>query len=183
MIVSGWVGAVVFVSAGARTEVLATSGPVERFTVLSRDDLRVVRVATDGDVPTVPADRIDEIVGRTTSIDLRDGALVAEGDLLAAGERPVGPTEAVVGALLASTDSPGRLPKGADVEVIVRPPAGSTVGSRTLTGWVLDVEVPADAQAGAPGRWVSLVVSRADAGAVSAAAAEKRVTVVVLGGS
>jgi len=183
MVVSGWLGAVVFLSAGSRDEVLAVDGPVEQFTDLSRDDLRVVRVAADGDVPVIDADRLDDIVGRTTSMELADGVLLSEDQLLEVGERPVGPGEAVVGALLAPTDSPGRLPKGADVQVIVRPAANTGEQSRSLEGWILDVESPEDAGAGAQGRWVSLVVAQADAGLVSTAAAEDRVTVVVLGGS
>jgi hypothetical protein len=183
MVVSGWLGAVVFLSAGSRKEVLAVDGPVERFTELSRDDLRVVRVAAEGDVPVIDADRLDDLVGRTTSMEIADGALLNEDQLLEVGERPAGPGEAVVGALLAPADSPGRLPRGADVQVIVRATAGSEDRSRTLEGWILDVESPGSAQAGAPGRWVSLVVAQADAGQVSAAAAENRVTVVVLGGS
>jgi hypothetical protein len=183
MVVSGWLGAVVFLSAGSREEVLAVDGPVERFAELSRGDLRVVRVAADGDVPVVDADRLEEIVGRTTSMEIADGALLSEDQLLDVSERPAGSGEAVVGALLAPADSPGRLPRGADVQVIVRPAAGSGAQSRTLEGWILDVESPDSAQAGAHGRWVSLVVAQADAGQVSAAAAENRVTVVVLGGS
>jgi hypothetical protein len=36
MVASGWLGAVVFLSAGSRQEVLAVDGTVERFTELSR---------------------------------------------------------------------------------------------------------------------------------------------------
>jgi hypothetical protein len=183
MVVSGWLGAVVFLSAGSRQEVLAVDGGVERFTELSRDDLRVVRVAADEDVPVVDADRLDEIVGRTTSMEVAPGSLLSEDQLLGDGERAVGPGEAVVGALLAQADSPGSLPSGATVRVILRAEAGSTTPSRTLEGWVLDVEEAEEAQVGVAGRWASLVVSEADAGQVSAAAAENRVTVVVLGGS
>lgn len=183
MVVSGWLGAVVFLSAGSREEVLAVDGPVERFTELSRDDLRTVRVAADGDVPVIAADRLEDVVGRTTSMELADGALLSADQLLEVDERPVGPGEAVVGALLAPTDSPGRLAKGADVQVIVRAAADEGTPSRSLEGWILDVESADSAGSGSQGRWVSLVVAQADAGQVSAAAAENRVTVVVLGGS
>ena len=182
MVVSGWVAAVVFLSAGSRQEVLAVRGPLEQFTELSRSDLRVVRVAADREVPTIDADRLDDLLGRTTSMAIPDGALLSEDQLLGVDERALSPGEAVVGALLAPTDSPGRLPKGADVQVIVRQPAGSQESSRTLEGWILDVESPDAVQAGAQGRWVSLVVAQADAGQVSAAAADDRVTVVVLSG-
>jgi hypothetical protein len=183
MVISGWLGAVVFLSAGSRHEVLAVDGQVERFTELTRDNLRTVRVAADEDVPTVDADRLDEIVGRTTSMQVAPGSLLSEHQLLDDGERAVGPGEAVVGALLAQADSPGDLPRGAAVRVILRNEAAAATPARTLEGWVLDVEEADEAQAGITGRWVSLVVGDADAGPVSAAAAENRVTVVVLGGS
>lgn len=183
MVVSGWLGAVVFLSAGSREEVLAVDGTVERFTELTRGDLRTVRVATGGDVPTVDADRLDEIVGRITAAELAPGTLLNESQLLAEGERPVGPGDAVVGAMLAQADSPGALPRGSAVRVILREAAGSSEPSRALEGWVLDVDEADGPQASTGARWVSLVVPDADAGQVSAAAAEGRVTVVVLGGS
>jgi hypothetical protein len=173
--------AVVFLSAGRRDEVLAVDGPVERFTELSREDLRVVRVAAGADVPTIDADQLDEVVGRVTSMPLAEGTLLSGSQLLADGDEPVGPGEAVVGALLLPADAPGALPRGAAVRVIVRPAAGSAEPARSLGGWVLDVEDPDESQAGGQGRWVSLVVPDADATQVSAAAAEDRVTVVVLG--
>lgn len=181
MLFSGWVGAVVFLSAGSREEVVAVEGSVERFTELTRDDLRIVRVAADRAVPMIRADRLDALVGRTTAMEVAAGTLLSEAHLLEADERPLAPGEAVVGALLAPADSPGRLPFGADVQVIVRQPAGVDAPSRTLEGWILDVESTDAAQAGGEGRWVSLVVAQADAGQVSAAAAENRVSVVVLG--
>ena len=61
------------------------------------------------------------------------------------------------------------------------PGTGQKKGTRTR-GQIRS-ESPDTTGAGAQGRWVSLVVAQADAGQVSAAAAENRVTVVVLGGS
>lgn len=183
ILIFGWVGAVVFLSAGHREEVIAIDGQVEKFTELTRDDLRLVRVAVDDEVDTISAERLDDVVGRTTSMELAEGALLTFGQLLDEGERPVRSGEAVVGTLLAPADSPGSLPQGADVQIIVRPAAASGAESRTIDGWILDVDSPKDAAVGTGSRWVSLVVPKPDAGEVSAAAAENRVTVVVLGGS
>jgi hypothetical protein len=64
----------------------------------------------------------------------------------------------------------------------VRPPGGA-VDSKdtTVRGWILDVSTVDQASGG--GRKVSLVVPVASSDVVSAAAADSRVSVVVLGGS
>ncbi len=183
MVVCSWLAAVVFLSVGHRREVVALARPVARFTQLSRSDLRVVRVASDPSVSVVSAANVDDLVGRVAATDLTAGSLLSDKQLMAKGRRPVGNGEAVVGTLLASTDSPDVLPLGARVQVIVRAAASDTANtdSQTIRGWILAVG-NADPASG-EGRKVSLVVPAGDAGKVSAAASEKRVSVVVLGGS
>lgn len=183
MLLCGWLAAVVFMSVGHRKEVVALAHPVARFHPLTRSDLQVVRVASDPSVSVVPASQLDALVGRVTATDLTNGSLLSSRQLLAKGQRPVADGEAVVGTLLASADSPDVLPLGARVEVIVRPETGGAVEARTQTihGWILTVAKADQATGG--GRKVSLVVPSGDAGLVSAAASEKRVSVVVLGGS
>ncbi len=183
MVVCGWLGAVVFLSVGHRREVVALARPVARFTQLSRSDMRVVQVASDPSVSVVSATHVDDMVGRVAATDLTPGSLLSDKQLMARGRRPVGNGEAVVGTLLASTDSPDVLPLGTRVQVIVRAAASDSANtdSQTIRGWILAVG-NAD-QASGEGRKVSLVVPADDAGKVSAAASEKRVSVVVLGGS
>lgn len=180
LIVSGWLAAVTFVSVGSRREVLALAQPVGRFEELTRQDLRVVRVATDPEVEVVSAERLDALVGRVAATDLAEGSLVHEGELLDAGDRLVGADEAIVGTVLAAEDSPGHLASGTDVEIVVRAPAGSTAGAQTLRGWVRAVE-DADTP-GIDSQRVSLVVPADSVALVSAAAAEDRVSIAVLGG-
>lgn len=181
MVLSGWLAAVVFLSVGGRREVLSVARPVERYAELTADDLAVVRVAADSDVEVVSADRLDDLVGRYTEVELTEGSLLSMGHLFDPDDRPVGENESVVGALLASTDAPSLLEQGAEVEVIARPAAGGDAGPLKVGGWVLDV---ADTDtAGQDGRRVSLVVPRDDAGAISSAASDRRVSVVVVGGA
>lgn len=182
MVVCGWLAAVVFLSVGDRNEIVALARPVPRYHELTRSDLRVVRVAADGEVPTIPVDRIDDLVGRVAATDLTKGSLLAEGQLLPEDQRPLGDGEAVVGTLLAPADSPDALPRGANVEVIVRPPSSDPDGeTETIRGWILDVSSVEQMSGG--GRKVSLVVPAEAAEIVAAGASEKRVSVVVLGGS
>jgi len=182
MVVCGWLAAVVFLSVGDRREVVALGRSVPRYQELTEDDLRVVRVAADEGVSTLPAGRIDDLVGRVAATDLAPGTLLSEKQLLAEGQRAVGDGEAVVGTLLAAADSPDTLPRGARVQVIVRPATGSVDGTtETIRGWILDVAWAEQAAGG--GRKVSLVVPAESAETVAAGASEKRVSVVVLGGS
>ena len=179
LVVSGWLAGVVFVSVGHRQEVLAVANSVERFEEVQADDLRVVRVAADPDVGVVPASRLDDMVGRVAGTDLIPGSLLAEEQLLDPDERVVGTNEAVVGTVLEAGESPTNLAAGVNVEVVVRAPAGSGAGPQTLSGWVFDVD---DTEtAGIDSQRVSLVVPAASVAIVSAAAAENRVSVAVLG--
>ncbi|MGH9211740.1 MAG: SAF domain-containing protein [Acidimicrobiales bacterium] len=181
LIVSGWLAAVIFVSVGSRQEVVALAGSVDRFEELTADDFQVVRVAADHEVDVVRAGEMDELVGRVAATDLVEGALLHEDQLLDPGERVVASGEAVVGAVLAAGDSPGNIAPGVSVEVVVRPPAGSSAGPETLSGWVLEVE-DTDTP-GVDSQQVSLVVPASRVALVSAAAAEERVSVAVLGDS
>lgn len=178
MAVSGWLAVAVFASAGSRDEVLVVARPVDRFEQVERDDLRVVRVAADSRVGSVPADRMDDVVGRPASVPLVEGSLLHEDQVLHE-DVVVGDGEAAVGAVLAEEDFPSTLAAGAEVEVVVRPPAGSTSGPLTLGAWVLAVE---DAErAGTESRRVTLVVPARDVALVSAAASDDRVSVAVTG--
>ena len=182
MVVFGWLAAVVFMSVGDRKEVVALARAVPRYEAITPDDLKVVHVAADPEVQTVAAAGIDGLVGRVAATDLTPGSLLAPKQLLAKGQRPIDKGDAVVGTLLASTDSPDVLPRGARVQVIVRPRAGvAEESSETIEGWILAVTSADQAVGG--GRKVSLVVPERAANLVSAAASEKRVSVVVLGGS
>jgi SAF domain-containing protein len=179
VIVSGWLAAVIFLSVGSRREVLAVADSVDQFDELAESDFRVVRVAADTDVDLVPADRLDELVGSVAATDLGEGSLLTEGQLLDPEEALVGANEATVGTVLAPAAAPANLASGAQVEIVIRPGAGSEGAAQTLRGWVLEVGDSEETQTG--GRRVTLVVSADAAAVVSAAAAEERVSVVVLG--
>ena len=85
--------------------------------------------------------------------------------------------QAVAGGLLPSGSAPIDLEAGVAVQVVLR--AGGTAGESTvIDGWVLDV---GDAEAGGD-RPVSVVVAADRAQVVSAAAADKRMSLVVRGG-
>lgn len=178
MLGCGVIAGSAYVSAGSREEVLAVARPVSRFDVLEQDDLRVVRVAAEPGVATVPADRLDDLVGRPAATALVEGSLLSPEEVLD-DDVVLGDGEASVGAVLAEEDSPANLSAGSEVAVVVRPPTGAPADTVTLRAWVLAVD-NAD-RPGSEARRVTLVVPSGDVALVSAAAADDRVSVGVVG--
>lgn len=177
-VLGAWLFAALYLSAGNRTEVLVMAHDVDRLERLERSDLRVVRLSEDSDVASVDAGRIEEFMGRAAGVDLVAGSLLAPGQVLPAGRELLGAGEAVVGLLVGPGDSPvGSLRRGAPVLVVVRPAAGSQGDPVEVEGWVFDAsgEVLNTRE-----RPVEVAVPRARAGLISAAAADRRVSVVAL---
>jgi SAF domain len=180
-LVGAWTAASLYASAGERVEVVVAAADVGRFEELGRDDLKVVRVAADPGVDTIPGGDLDELVGRVAATDLSDGVLLSEDQLVDSDERQVGGDEAVVGARL----GPGAAPRsalvgGTRVLVVVRPAQTAADGEPVeVEGWLADVGEP-DATTGE--REASLVVPAGSAAEVAAAAADERIAVVALEG-
>lgn len=181
-LLGGWVFASLYVSAGERVEVLVVARDVDRFAEVQRDDLRTTRVAADPGVDTVDAGDVDDIVGRVAATDLVEGSLLSPNQVLDSGERRVGENEAIVGAELGPGDAPqGALVGGVDVYVVVRPSESATQAQEALRvpGWILEVGEPDE---NTDARAVELVVPASESAAVTAAAAEDRLSLVVLEG-
>lgn len=178
-VVGGWLFASLYLSADDRVEVLAMASDVDRFDVIERSDLRVVTIAEDTDVSSIPASRLEDLVGRVASTDIVAGALLVDGQLLPDGDRLVAADEAVVGVLVGPGDSPTTgMNRGALVSVVVRPAAGTNGTVAEVPGWIAGIGGEVSSSGDRP---VEVVVARADAARVSAAAADRRVTIVVLG--
>lgn len=179
-VLGGWGAASLYLSADDRDDVVALADGVGRGEVVERSDLRVVRISSDTDVASVPAGRLDELVGRVAGSDLAAGSLLAEDQLVDDGERLVLPSEATVGVLVGANEAPTPgLVRGAAVSVVVRPPAGATGGVTAVSGWVADA---GSTESSTGDRPIAVVVPAGDAPMVSAAAADGRVSLVVVGG-
>jgi hypothetical protein len=173
-----WAFASMYLSAGHRTNALVLDRTVPRFEVIKRDDPRTVKIAADSEAAHIDASRVNEIVGRTAGDDLTAGSLLAEGQLLPAGEQLLKPDDAVVGVLLAGGDTQVGLRKGSKVVLVIRTPqATGTATTSEVTGWVYSA---ATESTSSRERAVEVVVPRGQAAAVSAAGADKRVTIVML---
>ncbi len=87
--------------------------------------------------------------------------------------------EAIVGVLVGPGDSPTTgMTRGAVVSVVIRPAAGTNGTVAEVPGWIAGIGGEVSSSGDRP---VEVVVARADAARVSAAAADRRVTIVVLG--
>lgn len=176
-VVGGWVFAALYLSADDRVGVVVAATDVERFEVLERADLRIVEVSADAAVEWVHADRLDDLVGRTVASGLVAGVPLVDALLVPDGERLVAASEAVVGVVVGAAEGPhGELRPGAVVSVVARTGSGGTEVVET-PGWVLDVS----SVSASGDRSVEVVVPRPQAGAVAAAAAERRVSLVAVG--
>jgi SAF domain len=171
-----WLAMVLVATAGGREETLAVAADVARGEVIERGDLKVVRVAADPGVETIPADEIDTVVGQVAATGLPQGALLAPGQLLADGERLVATNEVVIGARLSASAAPrGDVPPGTPILVVVRPASGADGEPPTeVQGWLQELGEPLE-NTGA--REAALVVPENAAGLVASAAADERIAV------
>jgi hypothetical protein len=174
--------AVLTAAAGDRVEVLAVVRPVAVGEAISHGDLGVARVAADPQLDPIPAAQRDSVVGQFADVELRPGTLLTRGQLTSVAIP--GPGQAVVGVPL----RPGQLPARS-----LRP------GDRVLAVERIDLESPTvggGADASRPARGavvvgtgpagpegvvvVDLVVSERDGVALAAAAADGRLSLVLL---
>jgi hypothetical protein len=180
-LVGAWTAASLYASAGERVEVVVAAGDVDRFEELGGDDLKVVRVAADPGVDTIPGADLENLVGRVAATDLSDGVLLSEDQLVEQDARLVAADEAVVGARLGPGAAPrGALAGGTRLLVVVSPEQTATDNEPVeVEGWLAEIGEP-DATTGE--REASLVVPAGSAATVAAAAADERIAVVALEG-
>ena len=173
-----WVAAALYLSAGHRTEVVVLANSVKRFETIERSDLRISRISTDAEVTALSGSQLDSLVGRVAASDLSSGSLLTDGALLPTGEKLLKSDEAIAGVLLGPGDGQIRLARGTPVLIVVRAAAGANAAPTEIHGWVYDASAEALNSRERP---VELAVPTAQAALISAAAAEKRVTIVALG--
>jgi len=180
VVLGAWIFAALYMSAGERTNVVALARTVQRDDQIDRADLKVVRIGTAGEnVQTVPASELDDLVGHTATADMRAGTLLAPGQIRAEEERVVEETEAVVGVLMPAGTFPSEMQRGDDAVMVLRPKEGSEGDVEEIEGWVYRADGEPLTSGDQP---MEVVVSRLASGALSAAAADGRVTIVMLDG-
>ena len=186
ILTGGLFGVVTLARVADRTPVLALAGPIERGEALTEAHLRVVNVASDEQLPLVPATDRDGLVGLTATGPLPEGALLADGQF--SDGQQVAAGFSVVGLALQPGEYPiAALTAGDRVEVVRTPdPTGARSDGGTGAAVLADdaeVFAVGPLSETSAGLMVSLTVP-ADAGpAIAAAAAEGRVRLVLVPGS
>jgi hypothetical protein len=160
-----------------RVEVLASTRAIAPGETIADGDLRVVEVAVDAGVATVAATELEEVVGRTATVGLAPGQLVAPG---AVGDDPVVDADhATVGLVL----QPGHYPPGigvGDHYLAVALPSDSAAGDGVdpVEVEVVHLREPAAGQSA----WsATLLVPRRDAERLIVLAAQSRLGLVGVG--
>lgn len=173
VLAEGWV------RAGNREPVLALGRPVAAGQVITRSDLRVVRVSAAGPVALVPASRLAQVAGRAAAAGLPAGSLLAAGDIAAPS---AGRGQALLGVVL----RPGRYPPGlspgqrvAVLAVRASGPGGRAAARLAGLGVVLSVTA-GPAPGGAAEMLAELQVPQAAALRVAAASAAGQVTLAAI---
>lgn len=182
-LLGAWVFAALYVSAGERVEVLAVRRDVGRYEEIERSDLRTVRVAADRGVDTVRAGELDDVVGRLASTELREGSLLADSQLVPGDADLIDQDEAVVAVELPRAAAPDNAwEAGMEVLVVVLPPenaGGEQAEPQEVEGWLYNVGELDDQTRT---RHIDLVVPDFAAAEVSAAAADERIALALVGG-
>jgi hypothetical protein len=180
-----WAGAL-----SKREPVVAAARTVNAGEVLSRSDLKTVRVAAETDVATVPGGDVRELVGKVTTTPLFKGALVSRDQV--SRSAPLPSDQAIVGVLVKPGQGPlASLRVGTTVQVV------QTVGQSAVSAGapevladaarVFAVSTPSQgdgaAQVGVAGSLlVSLRVPKDAAAPIVSAADAERIRLVVVGG-
>jgi Flp pilus assembly protein CpaB len=161
--------------------VLALAVDVERGEVVEATDLRVVYMASDEPLASLPGSASATVVGRVATTDLEAGTVLTRSQVT---ERVVlAPGEGVVGLAL----DPGQFPAlglapGDRVNVVTAAPADPSENSAASVVLVSGGEVFAVEDLGNQGRqFVSLRMTEADANRVASAAERGPVRLVLVG--
>lgn len=155
--------------------VVVLARPVPRGTVLSEADLAVAQLPQDTGVRATPATDRQRLLGRTLLVSLPAGTALTT-DLVTAGAVDIGPTSRTLGLLLEPGGYPTTsLAPGDTVSVVDTQGSGNVLDDRAVVvSFAPTIE-------GAATRLVSIVVDEGSAAAITAAAAQDRVRLLLHG--
>lgn len=119
------VGALAFLNVLSRfsetVAVIRIDDDIPRGDVIARDDLATANIVTDPGLETIPAERIDDVVGLRASTDLVEGTLLSEASLTSTMVPGIG--ERLVGVAVQPSQLPGEPLMPGDVIHVVRTPS------------------------------------------------------------
>jgi hypothetical protein len=166
LIASAILAVLVYGNLGDRSAVLAAATDIRPGQVIEGNDIKVVRVAADPEVATVPASRRADIVGRRAAVGLTAGSLLAPASVTDGPGVAAGST--VIGAVVKPGQYPIGLREGDEVVVLV-----ASEGSENAGG-VEAVIVSVSSRSGPEGTAIALAVPSANASVLARAGAQGR---------
>lgn len=187
---AGLLGAYVFSAVSDTLSVAVAAHDIAPGEVIGPDDIRIVEMGRTADLRAVQSHQQDLIVGRAARGPIPEGTVLNAGLFVdSADVVPAG--KVVVGASFAAGAVPTRSLRAGDAVglIVVVDGSPSSVGAATQptpdlgSGTVWAVESEASPQSGTDRTWVSLVIDEANARAVSQAAADETLRLVLLGSS
>ncbi|TDC31458.1 flagellar biosynthesis protein FlgA [Micromonospora sp. 15K316] len=181
LIALGGLGAAFAVtSVRATGDYLAVARPVEVGRQLSADDLRPVQVAGGQGLAPVPADRIDEVLGKRAAVSLTPGTLLTMGQLT---DAPLlGPDQQQLALGLDPAEVPARQLHPGDKLLLVSTPDDNADGSAAAGGTRFPATViDTSASDTNDDIVVYLALAVRDVPAVVALTAQDRIAVVLTG--
>jgi hypothetical protein len=164
--ISAILAVLVYGNLGDRSAVLAAAAEIRPGQMIEESDVKVVRVAADPDVATVPASRRADIVGKRAAVGLTPGSLLAPESVTAGPGVPAGNT--IIGAVVKPGQYPIGLREGDEIVVLV-----VSEGSENSSG-VEAVIVSVSSRSGPEGTAIALAVPSANASALARAGAQGR---------
>lgn len=169
--------AVAFSQAGDTTSVVVATGDVARGETIAREDLSTTRVSGVDDA--IPAGQLEDLVGRTATVDLLSGQVVVEA---ASTAEPIpAKGEALVGVGLELSRLPDGLAPGDTVRVLAAPEEGTnpdTSDAELATAQVYSLADADTAGSGTGVQAVTLIVADGDADEVALHASADRIVLV-----
>lgn len=126
----------------SRVPVLAAAGPIEPGTKISEDDLRVVRVASEG-LGLIGEEYADEVVGAYATTRIEESTLLTEANV--SSEDPIPEDRAIVSVPLDGKLAPVSTVRSGDLVQVVRATGsnGGVAKAEVLgTAYVLEVTEP-----------------------------------------
>jgi len=119
VLVCGATGALLYLRAGSRTEVVAAARMIPLGHRIAEDDLRGVRVSADTGLAIIPATQVGQVVGKVATTTLLPGTLVSPQALASTVTPSAG--QAIVGLDLSGAQLPlpaDQLSPGAQVQLV-----------------------------------------------------------------
>jgi SAF domain len=169
--------AVAFARAGDTTSVVVMNDSVARGETIIREDLTTTRVSGVDDA--IPADELDDLVGRTATVDLLPGQVVLK-EASTADPIPA-QGEALVGVALEPSQVPADLGPGDSVMVLAAPEEGAdpnASGAELTNGLVYSLSDTEVVGSGGGVEHVTLIVPQADSTSVALYASADRIVLV-----